>query len=339
MAGYTDILEERLLDENAKDDDRVKAAELLGRRGNGNSAAALVEATRDGNQLVSEAAYSALAVMLLREPKCDEATNALMGGLVSESPHVRKTAAVALGESRNPDAVMSLAGALSREKDLGVALVLLHALGSTGDVRAIDPLSVVLQDARNSEARKEAAWSLARLGQKGVGVDEVIEALHNAQLGEWGGRDLCYSDCNEAGLRNALADKLKLPKSEVERIVKGLWKKLAKHDGCWERFSSGGIRYSVCGEGGSLRFFFEGNESVLREIDRALVTVEDARKNAIAMDIAKLMKSDSPKVYAWAKEVFEGIATHEMERGGNHDDGKGKGKKHAKARIPNGVKA
>jgi HEAT repeat protein len=103
------------------------------------------------------------------------AVNPLVAALKDNHPLVRRHAAEALGEIKDPRAVEPLIAAL-KDSDSLIRRHVVEALGKIGDLRAIKPLIAVLNEDRESHVRMSAAEALGRIGEPSV-AEALISAL------------------------------------------------------------------------------------------------------------------------------------------------------------------
>jgi hypothetical protein len=95
----------------------------------------------------------------------------LISALKDEDRDVRRVAAGALGELKDPRAVEPLISAL-KDENRDVRRVAAGALGELKDPRAVEPLISVLKD-ENGSVRRAAAASLLEITGKNFGEDEA----------------------------------------------------------------------------------------------------------------------------------------------------------------------
>ena len=106
------------------------------------------------------------------------AVEPLIAALKDGSFSVRKAAAYALGEIKDPRAVEPLIAAL-KDKDEYVRKAAAYALGKIKDPRAVEPLIAALKD-QNSDVRKAAAYALGEIKDPRA-VEPLIAALKDAE--------------------------------------------------------------------------------------------------------------------------------------------------------------
>ena len=105
----------------------------------------------------------------------EPAVKPLIAALKDNYPHVRRHAAEALGEIKDPRAVEPLIAAL-KDTDSLIRRHAVEALGKIGDLRAIIPLIDVLNEDSESHVRTSAAVALGRIEEPSV-VAPLICAL------------------------------------------------------------------------------------------------------------------------------------------------------------------
>jgi hypothetical protein len=103
------------------------------------------------------------------------AVKPLIGALKDDLPLVRRHAAEALGEIKDPRAVEPLIAVL-KDSDSLIRRHAVEALGKIGDPRAIKPLIAVLKTERESYVRMSAAEALGRIEEPSV-VEPLVSAL------------------------------------------------------------------------------------------------------------------------------------------------------------------
>ena len=109
--------------------------------------------------------------------------------LKGENPFIRYDAARALGNIASTDSIFTLIKALKNDNNWMVKGACAGALAGTNDKRAIKELERLLNTDTGYEAswaRDRAAWSLARMGDEGLGA--LISSL-----GKTGGRRACWA--------------------------------------------------------------------------------------------------------------------------------------------------
>lgn len=175
---------------------RARAAETLGRIGDGRSVGPLVAALEDDDSDVRQKAAESLD-KLGWQPKNEEQERlyfvakkdwdkcvglngetvaALIGVLRDKNPQVRKKAAEALGQIENP-AIKPLVATLRDDKS-EVRDRAAKALVEIGGVGVIQPLVVALED-KHFYTRETAAESLGRIGDN-CAVKPLVAALSDA---------------------------------------------------------------------------------------------------------------------------------------------------------------
>ena len=94
--------------------------------------------------------------------------NAIMALLVHKNHHVASSAAYALGEIRDAEAVPALIAALKSECN-HMRRIAAHALGKIGDRRAVMPLIEVLRDGKQPHSvQASVIMSLGKIGDPGA---------------------------------------------------------------------------------------------------------------------------------------------------------------------------
>lgn len=148
------------------------------REANSRAAAALIEALKDSDKGVRDAALSALVDM--RDPRIFDP---LTVALKDSSADTREKAAFGLGQLRDPRAIEPLTTAL-RDSSADVREQAVFALGQIRDRRATSPVVTALKD-ENASVRKQAAFALGQLRDPAA-VDPLVAALHdsNAEVRE-----------------------------------------------------------------------------------------------------------------------------------------------------------
>ena len=125
----------------------------------GDRVAKLIEALKDGDSGVRREAAEAL-----QEIKDPRAVEPLIGALKDEDSDVRWAAAWALGEIKDPIAVPALSEAL-KDGNAGVQCAAALALGRIKDPRAVPQLIEALKD-EDEYVRKAAAEALGEIGDR-----------------------------------------------------------------------------------------------------------------------------------------------------------------------------
>jgi HEAT repeat protein len=136
---------------------RADAAERLGALGDATALPALVNALQDREWRVCAAAAGALG--RLGDAR---ATVPLCQSLDHRKAEVRRAAAGALEALGDGTATAALILALERERDYETQRLLIRAVGTVGDDRALHPLQK-LAGAKHWAVRREAATAAARL--------------------------------------------------------------------------------------------------------------------------------------------------------------------------------
>ncbi|MEZ4422475.1 MAG: peptidylprolyl isomerase [Gemmatimonadota bacterium] len=157
-----------------RDDALLERADLqrVVEAGHARNAAALMEATADGDAAVRRRAALGLAATRARA-----AAEALAALLDDPAPDVRGAAAFALGQLRDPTRVPVLEQALAREDDPEVRPRLIEALGRSGGPAALRALLAL--DARPAETAA-VTLALARLGLAGTVSEASLQRLADA---------------------------------------------------------------------------------------------------------------------------------------------------------------
>jgi HEAT repeat protein len=138
----------------------------------------LIDALKDRNLYLRKGA--ALALGQIKDPR---AVDPLIAVLEDESSSVRRNAAQALGEIGDPLAVDPLLNVFQDDEDSQVRQKAAEALGKIDDVRAVEPLIAALQDT-DPFIPREAALALGKIGDARA-VDPLIEAYKaNAIYGD-----------------------------------------------------------------------------------------------------------------------------------------------------------
>lgn len=146
---------------------RHYAAIALGRTGNRQAIAPLIDALHDEKSVVREAAAEALG--MLGNPT---AVSPLIATLKDSKKKVRVQAAIALGKIGDDRAVEPLILTLKKKSARTEAI---WALGEIGDQRAFDPLLGMLKK-RNESVRAAAAEALGKLGDPRA-IEPLIKVL------------------------------------------------------------------------------------------------------------------------------------------------------------------
>lgn len=105
------------------------------------------------------------------------AVKPLIAALKDNNPLVRRHAAEALGEIKDPRAVEPLIAAL-KDTDSLIRRHAVKALGKIRDLRAIKPLIAVLNEDRESHVRMSAAEALGWIEEPGA-VEPLVSALED----------------------------------------------------------------------------------------------------------------------------------------------------------------
>jgi cellulose synthase operon protein C len=98
----------------------------------------------------------------------------LIGKIEDSRPTVRAAVARALGSLRDPRSSSALLLAL-RDSDRAVVIAVVRALGSLGEAAAVAPLSALLRERREPEARRALLLALGRIGSAEAGQALVKE--------------------------------------------------------------------------------------------------------------------------------------------------------------------
>lgn len=137
--------------------------------------AALIEAMKDADAEVREAAVHAL--VQLHDPAAFEP---LVRALQDSSASVREYAAFALGQLDERRAVGPLTAAL-KDASADVREQAVFALGQLGDAATVEPLALALRDASLS-VREQAAFALGQIRDRRA-VEPLISALKDSSTG------------------------------------------------------------------------------------------------------------------------------------------------------------
>ncbi len=167
----------RLLKElrSSNDEKRERAARMLGDLGDRGAAVQLIDALKD---LDSDVRYE--AALSLGKLKIHNAFKPLIRVLMEdEEPDVCAAAATALGELKLKEAISSL-GLKLKDSDRFVRAAAVRALGSLGDVSAINELVELLRTDSISDVRDAAREALENIG--GRQAERALRRIDQSRL-------------------------------------------------------------------------------------------------------------------------------------------------------------
>jgi HEAT repeat protein len=175
-------------------EERREAVTRLGAMARADSSRVALPALKDAAVIVR--ATAARAVLSL---PAEEAAAALLPLLTDKNEFVRRETAYALGQTRSPMAVQSLATALARDKEAGVRGAAAVALGQIGDAEAVPILTEAIgrriartgllnritfrRTEENEFVRRSAAVALGQIKSRAA-VPALIGALANERAGD-----------------------------------------------------------------------------------------------------------------------------------------------------------
>lgn len=126
--------------------------------------------SRFGEQ-TSPGLEAAKALVKIGEPSVQP----LIAALKDKDWNIRKGAASALGDIKDPRAIEPLIATLKdKNQNVPVRMMVAKALGRTKDPRAVEPLIAALKD-ENSDVRSNVAKALGEIGKPGI--EALIAAL------------------------------------------------------------------------------------------------------------------------------------------------------------------
>lgn len=134
------------------------------------TSAIAIPALRDRDEMVRATAASSVVFLQTRQ-----AAAALLPLLSDEKPFVRKEAAYALGKVGDPLTAFELIRSMQRDKDREVRAAAAYALGTTGSIDAVGPLSALLEKrptANDEFIRRSVARSIGQLAENVRGIKE-----------------------------------------------------------------------------------------------------------------------------------------------------------------------
>jgi HEAT repeat protein len=212
----------------------------------------------------------------------------LIGKIEDPRPPVRAAVARALGSLRDPRSSSALLLAL-RDSDRGVVIAVVRALGALGETAAVAPLSALLRERPEPQARRAVLLALGRIGSveagqalvKELGADEPgreREAVLSALALAPAAFTAPLRECLDSVLDSALAEGCALGLAEAHDSASSTRVRAALDRG---RLSAK-VGLSVLGALGDARALSAALERL---------TVPDAETRAAAMDAAEALLS------------------------------------------------
>jgi HEAT repeat protein len=175
-------------------EERREAVTRLGAMARADSSRAALPALKDASVIVR--ATAARTVLFL---PAEEAAAALLPLLSDKNEFVRRETAYALGQTRSRTAVVALATALARDKEVGVRGAAAVALGQIGDASAVPILTEAIgrriartgflnritfrRTEENEFVRRSAAVALGQIKSR-TAVPALIGVLANERAGD-----------------------------------------------------------------------------------------------------------------------------------------------------------
>jgi HEAT repeat protein/beta-lactamase regulating signal transducer with metallopeptidase domain len=171
-AGLAAVAHEFAVEHGEWDKDRNQEDGQKGRTRDPRAVAALIEALKDTDKAVRDAAMQALVQM--RDPRMFDP---LVAALKDGSADVREQAAFGLGQLRDARAVDPLASAV-KDENASVREQAVFALGQLRAASAVEAIIVAVKDT-NPSVREQAVFALGQIRDRRA-VESLISALKDA---------------------------------------------------------------------------------------------------------------------------------------------------------------